>query len=806
MATFLQAIDKITFYMFRNIFLTALRTFKRHKLYTLINIAGLSLGIACSILIFSLIKYHLTFDKFHLNSDRIFRITTGLNMDGKKHISGVPSPLKAAFQNDYAFTEKMASVYTSANELVSIKDSSGDRKFEEDIAFAEPSFFEIFTFPLLQGDKGTALSRPDGALITEELAMKYFGTANAIGKTITIANKASFMVSGILKNLPTNTDRKQQLYLPYLALKTLQPWMISEEWVNVSANRHCFILLKPGVSPSQLNLVLPSFVHKYYSDKDAKEWQFQLQPLTDIHLNTVYGASVSKNDLVALGCIGLFIVLAACINFINLATAQATSRTKEIGVRKVLGGTRPQLFWQSIVETTSIAVLSLIAALVLAEIALPYINQLFHTQIHINLMKDVWMSGFLVLLLVFIVFSSGIYPGLLMAGIQPVLALKGKISQGSSGSGALRKGLVVTQFAISQLLIIGTIVIVNQMHYSQQADMGFKRDGIVILPIPDNQPGKTQTLKKQFSKVAGVQDMSLCYAPPAHESASASRITYGTRTVDEKFAISCRYADEDYVSVFGLKILAGRNLQHADTVREFLINVATVKALGFTSNDEVLGKKARVNGYSGTIVGVLKDFHNKSFRSEIEPLALTSFFVWYERCAIKIDLINMKRTLSELQGIWKKAYPNHLYKQEFLDERIAKLYETDNMMMTLVQIFTAIAVFIGCLSLFGLVSFMAAQKKKEVAVRKVLGSTVRNIVFLFFAEFGRLMLIAFAVAAPLGWWTMTKWLQNFAYRTDLSAGVFLLALLLTFLVVIITVGYKSVRAALADPAISLRSE
>jgi putative ABC transport system permease protein len=281
----------------------------------------------------------------------------------------------------------------------------------------------------LQGDKGTALSRPDGALITEELAMKYFGTANAIGKTITIANKASFMVSGILKNLPTNTDRKQQLYLPYLALKTLQPWMISEECVNVSANRHCFILLKPGVSPSQLNLVLPSFVHKYYSDKDAKEWQFQLQPLTDIHLNTVYGASVSKNDLVALGCIGLFLVLAACINFINLATAQATSRTKEIGVRKVLGGTGPQLFWQSIVETTSIAVLSLMAALVLAEIALPYVNQLFHTQIHINLMKDVWMSGFLVLLLVFIVFSSGIYPGLLMAGIQPVLALKGKISR-----------------------------------------------------------------------------------------------------------------------------------------------------------------------------------------------------------------------------------------------------------------------------------------------------------------------------------------------------------------------------------------
>jgi len=805
MAIFLQAESK-PIVMFKNYLLTAFRNFKRNKLYTTINVFGLGLGIACAALIFSLIKYNLTFDNFHPKSGRIFRITTELNIGEKKYIKGVPSPLAAAFRSDYPYAEKIASVYNSTQQLVSVKDASGDKKFEEDVAFAEPSFFELFDFPLVKGNQRTILTDPRSAIITEKLARKYFAGSDPIGQTIRVANTLDFTVTGILKDLPVNTDFTQQIYLPFVSLKVLQPWVVTSEWRNVNNDMQCFLRLKPGVSSADVNKIFPSFSLKYYANKDAKEWQFQLQPLADIHLNTDYGAFFGKDSLIALGCIGLFLVLAACINFINLATAQAISRSKEIGVRKVLGSTRPQLFWQFIVETALISILALVAALVISEMAMPAVNQLFNTQIQIDLINDPYLLIFLMVLLVFMIFSSGFYPGLVLAGIQPVLALKGKISHSSSGSVSLRKGLVITQFAISQLLIIGTIVIVNQMNYAQQASMGFAKNGIMMLPVPDNQPAKIRTVKEQLLKIAGVNDLTFCYAPPAQERASASRIKFGSRPENEKFSISCRYADNSYASFFGIGILAGRNIKPADTVKEFLINAATVKMLGLKSNEDALGKTAVINGYTGTIVGVMKDFHNKSFHSAIEPLALTSFHVWYGQCALKIDMQNMKSTLSQVESVWKQAFPNSLYKQDFLDDRIAKLYETDNVMMKLIQIFTFIAVFIGCLSLYGLVSFMAAQKRKEVAVRKVLGASVESIVFLFGKEFGRLMLIAFMIAAPFGWWVMHRWLDNFAYRIDIGGGVFLLALVITFSIVALTVGYKSVRTALADPARSLKSE
>jgi len=775
-------------------------------MYALINIAGLGLGIACAVIIFSLIKYHLSFDNFHPEADKIYRITTELNIGEIKDISGVPAPLAAAFKNDYPFAETIASIYTSEHELVTITRGTEQKKFEEDLAFAEPEFFRIFSFPLLKGDWQSAMNKPNSVVLTESLSVKYFGSTDPMGKTIRIANKADFTISGIMKDLPANTGRREQIYIPFANLKDLQPWMVSDFWVNVNDDRQCFIKLKPNVSATQVDKIFPAFVHKYYSEKDAKEWKFQLQPLADIHLNKSFGASIGRESLVALGCIGLFLVLAACINFINLATAQATSRFKEIGVRKVLGSSRPQLFWQFIIETSLIGLIAMALALVLSEVALPYINQLFDARLSFNIFSDIYLAGFLVTLLLVMVFSSGFYPGLIMAGIEPVLALKGKLSHSSSGSVSLRKALVITQFAISQLLIIGTIVIVSQMRYAQQADMGFVKDGIVMLPVPDNQPSKIKTLKEQFLKIPGVKDMTFCYAPPAQESASSSRILFASRTEDEKFTISCRYADHDYTSVFGLHILAGRNLLPADTVREFLVNSSTVRLLGLKSNDEVLGKKATINGYKGTIVGVINDFHNKSFHSVIEPLALTSFFVWYGKCAVKVDASNMKATLSQLEATWQEAYPNSLYKQDFLDEKMTKLYEADQTMMTLVQVFTCIAIFIGCLSLYGLAAFMAAQKKKEVAVRKVLGASVQSIVLLFGKEFSRLMLFAFAIATPLGWWVMQSWLSNFAYRIDIGAGIFIVALLITFTVVMFTVGYKSIKTALADPAKSLRSE
>lgn len=370
----------------------------------------------------------------------------------------------------------------------------------------------------------------------------------------------------------------------------------------------------------------------------------------------------------------------------------------------------------------------------------------------------------------------------------------------------LRKALVIVQFAISQLLIIGTIVIVHQLRYAQQVSMGFDKENIVILPIPDNQPSKIKTLKSEFLNVPGVQDVTLCYAPPAHESASSGSITYGSRAEQEKFQISFRAADDNFVPFFKLKIIAGRNVLPSDTVREFLVNQSTVKMLGLKTNEEVLGKPATINGYKGTIVGVVNDFHNKSFHVAIEPLAITTFFIWYERVAVKIDAANMNGTLSQLQTKWDRTFPNNMYKYEFLNERIKNLYETDTRMMTLVQVFTVIAIFIACMSLYGLVSFMAAQKTREIAVRKVLGASAQSIILLFATEFGSLMMIAFVIATPLGWYIMHYWLQNFAYQIEISADIFILSLLITTIIVMFTVGYRSIMTALADPSKSLRAD
>jgi putative ABC transport system permease protein len=792
--------------MFKNDFLTAIRTLRRNKNYTVINVVGLSLGIACAILIFLLIKYNLSFDNFHQSPERIYRITTELSIGKKKYIPGVPSPLAAAFRNDYSFAEKVAMIYNSRNELVTVEGNAGPQKFEENVAFAEPSFFEIFNFPLLEGNAQSLLRKPNSAIITQRIAKKYFGNDNPIGKTFKISNKADFTVAAVMKNLRANTERRQEIYVPFRDLKALQPWLVNDFWMNVNDNMQCFIRLRPGVSIQEVNNTFPAFIHKYYNDKDAPIWKFRLQPLSDIHLNTNFGALMSEGSLFALACIGLFIVCAACINFVNLATAQAIGRSKEIGLRKVLGSSQSQLFWQFIVETAVIALIAMLLAMVIVEMALPFVNQLFETQLNFRLLDDFYLSAFLTVLFIFMVFSSGFYPGLVLAGIQPVLALKGQVSHKISGSMPLRKALVITQFAISQLLIIGTIVIVNQMRYSQKADMGFVKDGIVMLPVPDNKALKINTLKSQFLSLPGVKGLSFCYAAPAYENANTTSIQFGSRTEPEKFQVSFRAADKDYAALFGLSIIAGRNVLPSDTVREFLVNQSTVKMLGFKSDDAVLGHKVDVNGYKGLIVGVMRDFHNNSLHTAIEPLVLTTFNVWYEHCFIKIDLQNMKQTLSKISDIWKSAYPNHLYKQEFLDDRIAGWYETDNRMMKLIQVFTFIAVFIGCLSLYGLVSFMAAQKRREVAVRKVLGAKIESIVFLFLKEFGRLMLIAFALSAPLGWWVMNKWLQNFAYRIDIGAGIFLMTLLITFGIVTLTVGYRSLKVAMADPAKALRSE
>ena len=794
--------------MLKNYFNIAFRNLKRNKSYTLTNVLGLALGIASAVLIFALVKYHLSFDTYHSKADRIYRITTGFHGEDLTYSTGTPSPLGETLRNDYPIAEKVANVAALPDRVISFPSAKGTQeKFEESVTFADPDFLAILDFPLLRGDKKTALQAPNTALITDRIAKKYFGAADPIGKSFRIDNLFEVTVTGILKNIPVNTDRPEEIYVPFVHLKTHSPWMVEKDWwFSVNRNLQVFMVAKPGVTPERIKETLISMSNSHYDAKNAKYFQFRAQPLSDIHFNPQLNGPVEKRNLWALSLIGLFLIITACVNFINLATAQALKRSIEIGIKKVLGVQRWQLFWQFMVETALITLLAMVFGLMLAELSLPYVNQLFDVQVQLHLFSDVYMLSFLPVLLLVMIVLSGSYPALILAGLQPVLALKGKLSQKDAGGISMRRGLVITQFAICQLLIIGTLVVAGQVRYSREADMGFRKEAIVMLPVPNNELNKLSALKAGLSGITGIEELTFCGDAPASEFAPGTNIRFGTRPDAEEFSISTKAGDAQYAKMFDLQFLAGRNLVPSDTVREFVFNETTVKKLGIKNYTDVLGKTAVINGYNGTVVGVVKDFHNKSFHQGIDALYITTLRDNYANCAVKMNTADLSGTLTAMKDVWAKVYPDNVYKYDFLDERIAKFYERDRVILNLIQVFAGIAIVIGCLGLYGLVSFMAAQKTREVGVRKVLGAIVQSIVWLFGREFTRLLLIAFVLAAPLGWWVMNNWLENFPYRTKIGAGIFILAIAVNMSVAILTVGYRSFKAAMMNPAKSLRSQ
>lgn len=791
--------------MLSNYVKIAWRKLNRYKSYTVINVVSLSLGIACAILIFTLVNYHLSFDTFHANQDRIYRIYTELHTEKVTYSTGVPNPMGEAFRRGYSVAEEVGRIGFLKKRVVTV---SSEKKFEEDLAFADPDFLRIFNFPLIAGSSQTALQERNTALITDRIAKKYFGDKDPIGQLLRIDSSLVVKITGVLQNLPATTDFRTEIYLPYSNLQDHSPWMVEKDWwLSFNKEMQCFIRLKPGVLAAVVDSkILPAISDKYYNKEAAKAFRFKLQPLSDAHFNPKLRGYTEKKNLWTFVLIGFFLVVTACVNFINLATAQALGRSREIGVRKALGSQRGALFWQFIAETALIAGLALIIALGLAYLALPFVNQWFDIELVLNPLTDAYLLAFLLGLLLLVTFCSGAYPGLILARFQPVLALKGKLSQQSAGGFSLRRGLVVTQFAISQLLIIGTLIVTNQLRYSQQADMGFRKGTTVILPIPDNKKPKISTLRAQLSGMAGVENVTFFDTPPASEFLGSTGIHFDSRPKDEPFSIGIKSVDHQYVPTFKIPILAGRNLNPSDTIREYLLNEAAVKALGLASLQDVIGKSARINGRTGTIVGVIKDFHFKSFRVAIEPLSLTTWGEVYNSCGINVNPANLGGALAGFEKAWTDMYPSSVYTYHFLDEDIDRLYKLDNMLLRLIQAFAAIAIFVGCLGLYGLVSFMAAQKKKEIGVRKVLGASTSGILWLFGKEFSRLLLLAFMLAAPLAWWVMDRWLTNFVYRIELGAGIFILAILITFIVALLTVGIQSIKAALMNPIKTLRTE
>lgn len=792
--------------MFSNYLKLAWRNLRKNKSYTFINILGLSSGIASAILIYTLITYQLSFDRFHPHPDRVFRVVTEFHEQSIEYQRGVPQPLGGAFQHDYSYAESAARVCAYNSALITLP--GDNRKFEETdgVAYADPTFFDIFHFPLVEGAPGPVLTEPNEALITQKLARKYFGSDDAIGKTIRYDNRQDYRITGVLKDIPDNTDRREEIYLSYVNLKDKDAYLASDSsWGNVRSSMQFFIRLKPGVSPALVQQQFPA-LQKKYDPSEAPTTVFKLQPLSDIHFNGDFSGPVNLNYLWALGLIGIFLVITACVNFVNLATARALNRAKEVGMRKVMGSLRSQLFWQFIFETAMLVFSSFLIAAAVAILVLPALNQLLETRMTIDLFAQPRTLAFLFLLLAVVIFMAGSYPGVILSRFRPIMALKGKLTQRNVGGFPLRRVLVVTQFAISQLLIIGMIVIAGQIRYTRTTDLGFTKDGIVLLPLPTNDILKMNTLASRLEATAGTEQISLCSNAPASGSNSQETFTYDNRPKEEPWEINLKFGDANYVPTYRIRLVAGRNFFAADTISELLVNETFIKTLHLRDPEEILGKQLTIGGWPAKIVGVVRDFHNYSLHKSIDPVVIARSADKYRTCAVRVNLTNMHSALAAFEKIWTDTYPDYVYSYHFLDERIARFYKQDNITFRLVEIFSGIAILISCLGLYGLVSFMALQKTKEIGVRKVLGAGIDNILWLFGKEFSRLLLIAFLVAGPVGAWAMHAWLQGFEYRIALSWPIFALAIGSTFLVAVLTVGWRSAKAALANPVTSLRAE
>jgi len=769
---------------------------------------GLALGFACCILIYSFVQYNLSFDDFHENSDRIYRIVTEEHRDYIDYEASVPPALGREFRNDYDYADKIARIATMEEQIISFTQNGLKQKYEEEVAFAEHEFFEIFHYPLISGSSFDFLTEPNTAIITERIASKFFGSTDVIGRTFQLDNRIELTVRGILKDLPFNTLRQSEIYISYPTIEDYGGFIAGDNWNGISSALQCFTLLKPNISPQLVESELQKYVPiKRANNKNVHH--YKLQPIADVHYNTQYDGVISKQTLLVFSFIGLFLIIAACINFINMSTAQAMSRSREVGVQKVLGGYRWQLFRRFMSETALLSLFSLFLGLILAYILLPYLNKWFEVNIVAYQLMVFEFLIFVAALFIGITLFAGVYPGLLLSGISPTLALKGKLTQHHTGSLFTRKSLIITQFVISQVLIVGMIVIGKQMHFALNTDLGFEKEAIITVSIPaELDYEKRNDLKNRMLDIPNVQEITACLAPPSHSNNWGTGLRFDNHPEDEEFSIQVKAADEDYLETFDLELIAGRNFFPSESAKEFVVNEKLVKKLNLHSPDEIIGKTLSVNGGSttGPIVGVVRDFHNWDLHSEIDPVFITTLDFAISLYAIKINMNNPQSTIDQIETNWSEVFPNYIFDYEFLDEHIARFYESEARTFRLIQVFTLLAIFISCLGMFGLISFLVNRKTKEIGVRKVLGGSVAHVLWLFLNEFLKLVMVAGIVAIPISWFMMDSWLQNFQYKIEIGIWIFGIAVLASLVITFITVGFQSMKAALTNPAKSLRTE
>jgi len=688
------------------------------------------------------------------------------------------------------------------------------KKYNEDngVVFTQPSFFKIFDRKILSGDAAKGLDDPNEAIISKKSAIRYFGKEDVIGEVI-VYDKMEYKITAVMEDYPSNSDFPFSLMLSYV---TIKKELDEQGWNSVWSDEQCYFLLKDSEKASNIEARLPAFVVKYLGDRNDDEFKYTLQPLSELHFDDRYSNYTynvtPRSVLISLGIISLFLVITACINFINLTTAEAIKRSKEVGIRKSLGSTRGQLVFQFLGETSLVTIIAVLLSLAFTQLALIYLNPFLDLSLVLKLGSDMRVWLFIGVIVVIVSSLSGLYPSLVVSAFKPAAALKNQIGNKNSSGYNLRRGLVVMQFFISQFFIIGTIVLIKQMDYFETKDLGFAKEAIITIPIPEEEkPGyestgasKMRTLKNEVLRITGIDKASLNNTPPSSGSVSGTGFTIDGK--EENYGTQVKTVDGDYADLFELEFVAGRNIVDLDTATGFLVNEKLVKTAGFNSNEEILGKEMKMWGKRLPVVGVIKDFHTVSLSQAIEPVVMLNRIRGYESLSLKLNTADMQNVIKQVQQKWEATYPDFIFGYEFLDEEIKGFYESERKMSTMITIFASLAIFIGCLGLFGLATFMANQKTKEIGVRKVLGASVESILILFSKEFVLLIGIGFAIAAPFGWWVSNLYLEQFTYKIPVTPGIFLLSISITFIIAMLTVGFRTFKAATTNPAHSLRSE
>nr|WP_299386358.1 ABC transporter permease [Allomuricauda sp.] len=794
--------------MFKNHLKIAWRNLIKRKVFTAINILGLAIGFGSSILIYLFLSHHLSFDNFHENSDRIYRVVTEEHRDFIDYESTVPPAFAKVFREEYNYAEKVAKLVHWENNQLDVDSDMGKIQIKEDVAFVELDFFDIFNYPLVDALTNRSLEEPNTVYVTQSMAQKLFGNADPLGKTILFANDKTLEVIGVLKDIPRTSMLEEELFVSFKTLTDLEDFGGMETWSGMTSSLECFTRLHPNQDIAAIETALLELPKKHRPDTKNKH-VYKLQPLSEVHFNPNYGG-LDPALMWVFGVIGLFLISVACINFINISTAQAFYRSKEIGVRKVLGSFKNHLFWQFLSETFVISLFALALGILLASLFLPSFNNLFQLELSLQHLVNVQFIAFAVLLLGIVAFLSGSYPGILMSRIVPVLALKGKLSHNDTGGSTTRKVLVVAQFAISITLIAATLIISRQIDYAINTDLGFDKESIVMVNIPtDLESVQMASLKERFSQISGVQEVSACLSSPgASENRWGTGVKYHNNPEYEEFGIQAKLGDINYLNTFNLELVAGRNYFKSDSIMEVLVNERFGQKVGVTDPTELLGKKFEANGgyIKANIVGVLKDFHDGDFTQEISPIFIAQNDDWYDEIALKVVPGNIPETLAKIKETWSDAFKGYLYEYRFLDERVAEQYESEQRYLSLSKVFSALAILIGCLGLYGLILFYVGQRTKEIGIRKVLGSNVAHILALFSVDFFKLILIAGIFATPIAWYLMEQWLQGYTYRTEIHWWVFALSILCIMVITLITISYQTLKAAIASPIHSLRTE